>query len=95
MLRSPSHQDSAPRQIRDRRGPLHTGLLRASELTTPELLRPVGYESMHSGKWHLDSDKQPQPDEHRYDWWFATQNNASPSHKAPQNVVRNHKEVGR
>lgn len=72
--------------------------LRASEITIPELLRPVGYQTMHSGKWHLNgyfnSPKQPQPDDHGYDWWFATQNNASPTHKNPVNFVRNGKEVG-
>ena len=72
--------------------------LRESEITTPGLLGKAGYETMHSGKWHLNgyfnSDKQPQPDDHGYDWWFATQNNASPSHKDPVNFVRNRKEVG-
>lgn len=72
--------------------------LRESEITTPELLGNAGYETMHSGKWHLNgffnSDKQPQPDDHGYDWWFATQNNAAPSHKDPRNFVRNGMEVG-
>ncbi|PAY17545.1 arylsulfatase [Rhodopirellula sp. SM50] len=72
--------------------------LRESEVTIPESLQPLGYQTMHSGKWHLNgyfnSDEQPQPDDHGYDWWFATQNNASPSHKDPINFVRNRKEVG-
>ncbi|WP_182869146.1 sulfatase-like hydrolase/transferase [Rhodopirellula sp. JC639] len=72
--------------------------LRESEITIPETLRPLGYQTMHSGKWHLNgyfnSDEQPQPDDHGYDWWFATQNNASPSHKDPINFVRNRKAVG-
>lgn len=72
--------------------------LRASEITIPESLRPLGYQTMHSGKWHLNgyfnSDKQPQPDDHGYDWWFATQNNASPTHRNPTNFVRNRKPVG-
>ncbi|MDF1812427.1 MAG: sulfatase-like hydrolase/transferase [Verrucomicrobiales bacterium] len=72
--------------------------LRDSEITIPELLKPLGYETMHSGKWHLNgyfnSPVQPQPDNHGYDWWFATQNNAAPSHKDPVNFVRNRKEVG-
>jgi len=72
--------------------------LRTSEITIPELLKTRGYETMHSGKWHLNgyfnSDEQPQPDDHGYDWWFATQNNAAPSHKDPINFVRNRKEVG-
>ncbi|QDT11782.1 sulfatase-like hydrolase/transferase [Planctomycetes bacterium K23_9] len=72
--------------------------LRASEITIPESLRPLGYQTMHSGKWHLNGyfnrPEQPQPNDHGYDWWFATQNNASPSHKDPINFVRNGKEVG-
>lgn len=72
--------------------------LRESEITIPETLRPLGYQTMHSGKWHLNgyfnSEEQPQPDNHGYDWWFATQNNASPSHKDPTNFVRNRKPVG-
>jgi len=72
--------------------------LRTSEITIPELLKTRGYETMHSGKWHLNgyfnSDEQPQPDDHGYDWWFATQNNAAPTHKDPVNFVRNRKPVG-
>ena len=72
--------------------------LRTSEITIPELLKPLGYETMHSGKWHLNgyfnSPEQPQPHDHGYDWWFATQNNAAPTHKDPKNFVRNGKEVG-
>ena len=72
--------------------------LRESEITIPELLLPKGYQTMHSGKWHLNGyfnrPEQPQPDDHGYDWWFATQNNAAPSHKDPVNFVRNRKEVG-
>lgn len=76
----------------------HGTHLRASEITIPELVKPLGYQTMHSGKWHLNghfnSTKQPQPNDHGYDWWFATQNNASPSHKDPNNFVRNGEEVG-
>ena len=72
--------------------------LRESEITIPELLRPLGYQTMHSGKWHLNgyfnSPEQPQPNDHGYDWWFATQNNAAPTHKDPNNFVRNGEEVG-
>ena len=72
--------------------------LRASEVTIPESLKAIGYQTMHSGKWHLNGyfnrPEQPQPDDHGYDWWFATQNNASPTHKDPINFVRNRKEVG-
>ncbi|TWT84113.1 Arylsulfatase [Planctomycetes bacterium CA13] len=72
--------------------------LRESEITIPELLRSKGYQTMHSGKWHLNGyfnrPEQPQPNDHGYDWWFATQNNAAPTHKDPINFVRNGTEVG-
>ncbi|MCA9025995.1 MAG: sulfatase-like hydrolase/transferase [Planctomycetaceae bacterium] len=72
--------------------------LRTSEITIPELLKERGYETCHVGKWHLNGDfnspTQPQPDAHGYDYWFATQNNAAPTHKNPVNFVRNGEEVG-
>jgi arylsulfatase A len=71
--------------------------LRRSEITLPRLLRDAGYSTCHSGKWHLNGQfnkpSQPQPSDHGYDWWFATQNNAAPSHKNPVNFVRNGKQV--
>ncbi len=72
--------------------------LRTSEITIAELLKERGYTTCHSGKWHLNghfnSPEHPQPNDHGYDWWFATQNNAFPSHKNPTNFVRNGKPVG-
>jgi len=72
--------------------------LRASEITLPKLLKEQGYATCHVGKWHLNGKfndpAQPQPNDHGYDWWMATQNNAGPSHKNPTNFVRNGKEVG-
>ncbi|MBJ7392747.1 MAG: sulfatase-like hydrolase/transferase, partial [Chthoniobacterales bacterium] len=51
-----------------------------------------------SGKWHLNGlfnqPGQPQPGDHGYDWWLATQNNAAPSHENPANFVRNGEPVG-
>lgn len=72
--------------------------LRTSEVTLPKLLKEQGYATAHVGKWHLNGKfndpGQPQPGDHGYDWWLATQNNAAPSHKNPTNFVRNGKEVG-
>jgi hypothetical protein len=42
----------------------------------------------------FNSAKQPQPSDHGYDWWLATQNNAGPSHENPKNFVRNGQPVG-
>ena len=77
-------------------GPVH---LRTSEITLPKLLQGAGYATCHSGKWHLNglfnNPAQPQPGDHGFDWWMATQNNAGPSHQNPSNFVRNGQPVGR
>jgi arylsulfatase A len=73
--------------------------LKTSEISLPTLLKRLGYLTCHVGKWHLNgifnSPKQPQPNDHGYDWWLATQNNAAPSHKNPNNFARNGKAVGK
>ncbi|MHC4610392.1 MAG: sulfatase-like hydrolase/transferase, partial [Planctomycetota bacterium] len=75
--------------------PMH---LREKEVTVATLLRDSGYATCHAGKWHcngkFDSSEQPQPDDHGFEHWFATQNNAHPTHKDPDNFVRNGKPVG-
>lgn len=78
----------------------HEAHLRDSEVTYPSILKTIGYETCHVGKWHLNSKQQfnteqyPQPDDHGYDYWFATHNNAHPSHKNPDNFFRNGEPVG-
>jgi arylsulfatase A len=73
--------------------------LRTSEIALPKLLREAGYATCHVGKWHLNGKfndpAQPQPNDHGYDYWLGTQNNAAPSHKDPNNFVRNGKPVGK
>lgn len=73
--------------------------LRTSEIAIPKLLKQRGYATCHVGKWHLNghfnSDKQPQPNDHGYDHWLATQNNAAPNHLNPVNFVRNGQKVGK
>ena len=78
----------------------HEAHLRATEITYPKLLRAIGYETCHVGKWHLNSKPQfntpgyPQPGDHGYQYWMATHNNADPSHRNPNNFVRNGVPVG-
>lgn len=73
--------------------------LRTSEITIAEILKEKGYDTCHTGKWHLNGlfndEAQPQPDDHGYDHWLATQNNAAPNHLNPENFVRNGVAAGR
>jgi arylsulfatase A len=75
--------------------PMH---LRQSEVTVAALLKKAGYATCHVGKWHLNGafnkPTQPQPSDHGFDHWFSAQNNAAPSHRNPNNFVRNGQAVG-
>jgi arylsulfatase A len=72
--------------------------MRAEEITLPRLLCDAGYATCMAGKWHcnsrFNSTNQPQPSDAGFDHWFATQNNAAPSHINPTNFVRNGQPVG-
>ncbi len=78
-----------------------SSMLRESEITYPELLKGIGYETCHVGKWHLLSANQynkpgyPNPGKQGgYDYWMTTQNNAVPSHKNPKNFIKNGEPLG-
>jgi len=75
--------------------PMH---LRKQEVTVATLLKNSGYATCHVGKWHcngkFNSSEQPQPNDHGFEHWFSTQNNAGPSHHNPNNFVRNGEPVG-
>lgn len=68
------------------------------EITIAEILKQAGYETAHIGKWHLglpmEGRQKPTPSNHGFDYWFATPNNAEPSHHNPVNFVRNGEPVG-
>lgn len=76
----------------------HSMHLKAKEVSVATLLKNAGYATCHVGKWHcngmFNSPEQPQPDDHGFEYWFSTQNNASPTHHNPINFVRNGKPVG-
>ena len=69
-----------------------------SEVTLAEILKDEGYETAHIGKWHLGAPfrgrEKPWIDEHGFDYWFATDLNAAPSHRNPTNFWRNRERVG-
>ncbi len=72
--------------------------MRNEEFTIAEMLKAAGYATCMSGKWHcnamFNSERQSQPGDQGFDHWFATQNNAAPSHEDPRNFVRNGELVG-
>ncbi len=74
--------------------------LRECEVTIPMLLKTAGYSTCLAGKWHCSSkfenknSGQPSPGDLGFDHWFATHNNASPSHLNPKNFIRNGEAVG-
>ena len=69
------------------------------EVTLAEVLKGHGYQTVHLGKWHLGmptrNRPKPTPSDHGFDYWFATANNAGPSHRDPINFVRNGRPVGK
>jgi arylsulfatase A len=73
--------------------------LRPEETTIAELLQAAGYDTLQAGKWHLNGHfndpRHTQPGDQGFDHWFATQNNAGPSHENPQNFVRDGVRVGK
>ncbi|MGH7128125.1 MAG: sulfatase-like hydrolase/transferase, partial [Planctomycetaceae bacterium] len=80
--------------------PMHSPMhVPKEEITIATLLRQAGYDTCHSGKWHMNGQfnrpGQPQPPDHGFNHWFSTQNNALPNHHNPENFVRNGKPAGK
>ena len=69
------------------------------EVTLAEILKKAGYATAHMGKWHLglptSTRDKPTPKDHGFDHWFATWNNAEPSHRNPETFIRNGEPVGK
>lgn len=78
---------------------VHEMHLLEREVTIAEVLKDNGYQTAHLGKWHVGAPfrgkKKPSLSDHGFDYWFATDNNAAPSHRNPVNFFRNGKRVGK
>jgi arylsulfatase A len=75
-----------------------SGHLLTREVTLADLLGDNGYATAHFGKWHMGmptrTRKKPTPAEHGFDYWFGMNSGANPSHKNPDNFLRNGVRVG-
>ncbi|MEP4076715.1 sulfatase [Haloferula sp.] len=69
--------------------------LKKEEITLATLLKDKGYDTCFVGKWHLGKfEGQPDPGDHGFDHWFATEVNAFDGPESPEKFVRNGKKVG-
>jgi len=79
----------------------HKMHLRREEITVAKLLKNAGYSTAFVGKWHLGFyvEKRlggvPDPGDHGFEHWMATESNANPSHRNPVNFIRNGQALGR
>ncbi|MDP0489830.1 MAG: sulfatase-like hydrolase/transferase [Verrucomicrobiota bacterium JB023] len=70
--------------------------LRKEEITLPSLLKEEGYDTCFVGKWHLGRFKsQPDPGDHGFDHWFATEVNAFDGPEDTDRWVRNGEAIGK
>lgn len=69
--------------------------LSSKEVTLAKLLKDDGYDTCFVGKWHLGKFKnQPDPGDHGFDHWFATEVNAFDGPESPAKFIRNGEPVG-
>ena len=75
--------------------PDSTHYLHQNELTIATVLKENGYATSLFGKWHLNgtmgTDTQTQPDDHGFEYYFATQYSAN--HLTPMGFYRNGKKL--
>ena len=72
------------------------------EATVAQQLKKAGYATGGVGKWALGNVNKPSeidnpghPNNNGFDYWFATRNNAMPSHRNPVSFIRNGEPVGK
>ena len=69
--------------------------LRSEEVTLAETLKAADYQTAHIGKWHLNSDlgsdREPQPTDQGFDYFYGHNAFQIPSNRNPTNIYRNGK----
>ncbi len=69
--------------------------LRDAEITLAEVLKNAGYSTAHIGKWHLNSDlgsdREPQPTDQGFDYYFGHNAFQLPHNHNPTNIFRGKK----
>jgi len=69
--------------------------LSKKEITVATLLKTKGYDTCFVGKWHLGKFKgQPNPGDHGFDHWFATEVNAFDGPDNTKKFYRNGTKIG-
>jgi arylsulfatase A-like enzyme len=72
--------------------------LRDEEITLAEVLKTVGYATALIGKWHLNSDlgtdKEPQPTDQGFDYFYGHNAFQIPSNRNPTNLYRDGDALG-
>lgn len=72
--------------------------LQKKEVSIASILKANGYQTLLSGKWHLNGGlevtKHTQPQDHGFDHWLSNHAFAIPHHKNPTNFYRNGEALG-
>ena len=72
-----SHQAGIGHMVEDRGFPAYRGRLNSSCVTIAEALRPAGYTTLMSGKWHVGEDRPYWPTARGFDHYFGLINGSS------------------
>jgi arylsulfatase len=72
-----NHQAGVGHMIQDRGAPSYQGYLNDRSVTLAEALKPAGYRTQMSGKWHVGEDKPHWPLDRGFDRYFGLISGAS------------------
>jgi arylsulfatase A-like enzyme len=72
-----NHQAGVGHMVQDRGIPSYQGFLNDRCVTIAEALRPAGYQTLMSGKWHVGEDRPHWPTDRGFDRYFGLISGAS------------------